>query len=202
MCGNPFFDVLIQKDAECFSLGCLSPSKPDALQALNLERVFEDKASGRNADRPGLQQMLDFLREGDTLYVESISRIARSTRDLLAIIERLEARGVHFVSLKENIDTSTPQGTFILTVFAALAQLERESIHQRQREGIEAAKARGRVTGRPKVQCPTEWDRVYAEWKAGRTTAADAMRTLSLKRTSFYKLVRQQEASTHERAAS
>ncbi len=174
----------------------------DALQALDLERVFEDKASGRNAERPGLQQMLDFLREGDTLYVESISRIARSTRDLLSIIERLEARGVGFVSLKENIDTSTPQGRFVMTVFAALAQLERESIHQRQREGIEAARARGRAMGRPKVQCPAEWDRVYEEWKAGRTTAADAMRTLSLKRTSFYKLVRQQESLTHERVAS
>jgi DNA invertase Pin-like site-specific DNA recombinase len=174
----------------------------DALRSLSLDRVFSDKASGRNADRPGLQQMLDFLREGDNLYVESISRIARSTRDLLSIIERLEAKGVGFVSLKENIDTSTPQGRFILTIFAALAELERESIHQRQREGIEAARARGRVMGRPKVKCPTEWDRVYEEWKAGRTTAADAMRTLSLKRTSFYKLVRQQEASTHERVAS
>ncbi len=153
----------------------------DALQALNLDRVFEDKASGRNADRPALQQMLDFLREGDTLYVESISRIARSTRDLLSIIERLEAKGVGFVSLKENIDTSTPQGRFVMTVFAALAELERESIHQRQREGIEATRARGRAMGRPKVQCPAEWDQVYEEWKAGRTTAADAMRTLSLK---------------------
>jgi DNA invertase Pin-like site-specific DNA recombinase len=101
----------------------------DAFAALNLDRVFQDKASGRNTDQAGLQQMLDFLREGDTLYVESISRIARSTRDLLSIIERLESRGVGFVSLKENIVTSTPQGTFILTVFAALAQLERESIH-------------------------------------------------------------------------
>ena len=167
-----------------------------------LGQGLRGQGRGRNADRPGLQQMLDFLREGDTLYVETISRIARSTRDLLSIIERLEARGVGFVSLKENIDTSTPQGTFILTVFAALAQLERESIHQRQREGIEAARARGRALGRPKVQCPTEWDRVYAEWKAGRTTAADAMRTLALKRTSFYKLVKQQESLTHERAAS
>ncbi len=174
----------------------------DALQALDLERVFEDKASGRNADRPGLQQMLDFLRQGDTLYVESISRIARSTRDLLSIIEKLEAKGVGFVSLKESIDTSTPQGRFILTVFAALAELERESTLQRQKEGIEAARARGRAMGRPKVQCPAEWDRVYAEWKAGRTTAADAMRTLSLKRTSFYKLVKQQESLAHERVAS
>jgi len=172
----------------------------DALGSLNLDRVFSDKASGRNADRPGLQQLLDFLREGDTLYVESISRIARSTRDLLVIIERLEARGVNFVSLKESIDTSTPQGRFILTIFAALAELERESIHQRQREGIEAARARGRVMGRPKADYPAEWNQVITEWHAGTITATAAMKRLNLRRTTFYKLVHR--ASTGERIAS
>ena len=172
----------------------------DVLRSLSLERVFEDKASGRNADRPGLQQMLDFLREGDTLYVESISRIARSTRDLLLIIERLEARGVNFVSLKENIDTSTPQGRFVMTVFAALAELERESIHQRQKEGIESARARGRAMGRPRADYPAEWDQVIGEWRAGGITATAAMKRLNLRRTTFYKLA--QKASTHERVAS
>ena len=174
----------------------------DAFQALNLEKVFTDKMSGKDANRPGLVEMLGYLREGDTLVVESISRLARSVRDLLSIVEQLERKQVSFISLKEAIDTTTPQGRFILTIFAALGELERETIHQRQREGIEAARARGRVMGRPKLQCPAEWDRVYEEWKAGRTTAADAMRTLSLKRTSFYKLVKQQESLTHERVAS
>ena len=126
----------------------------DALQAFNLDRIFEDKASGKNADRPGLQQMLDFLREGDTLYVESVSRIARSTRDLLAIVERLESKHIGFVSLKESINTASPQGRFILVIFSALSELERETIHQRQREGIEAARARGVQRADPKRNAP------------------------------------------------
>jgi len=171
----------------------------DAFQALNLDKIFTDKMSGKDANRPGLQEMLDYIRSGDTLVVESISRIARSTKDLLSIIERLKEKGVAFVSLKEAIDTSTPQGTFILTVFAALFQLERESIRQRQREGIVSARLRGRVLGRPKATYPAEWNEVYAEWQAGKLTAGAAMRKLNLRHTTFYKLARQ---SQRERAAS
>jgi DNA invertase Pin-like site-specific DNA recombinase len=171
----------------------------DAFQDLNLDRVFSDKASGRNADRPGLQAMLDFLREGDTLFVESISRLARSTRDLLAIVEKLEAKSIAFVSLKEAIDTGSPQGRFVMTLFAALAQLERETIRQRQREGIQAAQARGRAMGRPPATYPAEWDQVYGEWQAGKLTAGAAMRLLGLRHTTFYKLARQ---SQQERVAS
>ena len=173
----------------------------DAFQALNLDRVFTDKMSGRDANRPGLQEMLEYTRAGDTLFVESISRLARSTRDLLAIVERLESKQVGFVSLKESIDTASPTGRFVLTLFAALAQMERETIHQRQREGIEAARARGRATGRPKAECPAEWDQIVSEWRAGRITAAAAMRSLNMKRTTFYKMVKHQ-ASQQERVAS
>lgn len=171
----------------------------DAMAGLAMDRVFSDKASGSNTDRPGLRAMLDFAREGDVLYVESISRLARSTKDLLAIIERLEAKGVGFVSLKESIDTGSPQGRFILTVFAALAEMERETIHQRQREGILAAKARGRMMGRPAAQYPAEWHQVIGEWQAGKITAAAAMRQMNLRKTTFYKLMRQ---SQRERVAS
>jgi len=170
----------------------------DALGALGLERIFEDKASGRDTNRPGLQQMMDFLREGDVLYVESISRLARSTKDLLSIVERLQEKGVAFVSLKESIDTTTPQGKFVLVVFAGLAELERETTRQRQSEGFAAAKARGKVFGRPKATCPAEWNEVYEQWQSGTITAAAAMRTLSMKRTTFYKLA----AAQRERVAS
>ena len=173
----------------------------DAFQALDLDRTFTDKASGRDTARPGLQEMLDYLRAGDTLVVESISSIARPTKDLLAIVERLEEKGVGFVPLKESIDTSTPQGTFIMTVFAALAQLERESIHQRQREGIAAARARGRAMGRPAAQYPAEWNQVYAEWQSGATTAAAAIRQLGIRKTTFYKLAKRHQAQ-QERVAS
>ena len=174
----------------------------DALEALNLDRVFSDKMSGKTADRPGLQSMLDFLREGDVLYVESISRLARSTRDLLSIVESLDQKGIGFVSLKEQIDTGSPQGKFVMTLFGALAELERATIHQRQREGIEAAKARGRRLGRPKAEYPSEWERVYNDWKGGTITATAAMKALGLHRTTFYMLSRRWEVEHRQRVAS
>lgn len=94
---------------------------------ITIDKVYEEKASGKNTERPQLKAMLQYVREGDTVYVESFSRLARSTRDLLNIIEELNSKGVQFVSLKENVDTSTPQGKFMLTVFAGLAELEREA---------------------------------------------------------------------------
>ena len=94
----------------------------------NAEKVFVDKASGKNTDRAAFKEMMAFVRAGDTVVVESISRIARNTRDLLSIVSELTEKGVEFVSLKENIDTTTPQGRFMLTVFGALAELERENI--------------------------------------------------------------------------
>ena len=95
---------------------------------ITIDKMYEEKISGKNTDRPQLQSMLQYVREGDTVYVESFSRLARSTRDLLNIMETLTAKGVQFVSLKENVDTSTPNGKFMLIVFAGLAELERDSI--------------------------------------------------------------------------
>ena len=109
-----------------------------------LNKVFEEKLSGKNTDRPQLQAMLAYLREGDTLYVESFSRFARSARDFLNIVNTLNEKGVSFVSLKENIDTTTPNGKFMLTVFAGLYELERDNILERQREGIDLALKEGR----------------------------------------------------------
>ncbi len=109
-----------------------------------VDRIFSEKLSGANTDRPQLKAMLDYVREGDTLYIESISRLGRSTKDLLNIIDTLTDKGVTLISHKENIDTDTPTGKFMLTVFAAFSQLEREQLKQRQREGIEIAKAQGK----------------------------------------------------------
>ena len=108
------------------------------LRELGVDEVFIDKASGKNADRPELTRMMEYIRRGDTVIVESISRFARNTRDLLDLVERLTEKHVEFVSRKEAIDTTTPTGKFMLTVFAAVAELEREYILQRQREGIAA----------------------------------------------------------------
>ena len=116
-----------------------------------VDRIFSEKLSGATTDRPQLKAMLDYVREDDTLYVESISRLGRSTKDLLNIIDTLTDKGVTLISHKESIDTNTPTGKFMLTVFAALSQLEREQLKQRQREGIEIAKAQGKYTGRKPI---------------------------------------------------
>ena len=174
----------------------------DALQTLNLDRVFSDKMTGKSVDRPGLQNMLGFLREGDVLYVESISRLGRSTRDLLSIVESLDQKGVGFVSLKESIDTSTAQGRFVMTLFGALAELERATIRQRQQEGIEAARTRGRNLGRPKAEYPDGWEESYLRWVGGDSSAIATMKALGLHRTTFYKLVKQWEAQQRQRVAS
>ena len=124
-----------------------------------VDRIFSEKLSGANGDRPQLRAMLEYVRKGDTLYIESISRLGRSTKGLLNIIDTLTAKGVTLISHKEKIDTDTPAGNFMLTVFAALSQLEREQLKQRQREGIEIARHRAntqdgsplRSTGRGSV---------------------------------------------------
>lgn len=132
------------------------------MESLNVDELFLDKASGKNAEqRPELQRMMDYVRKGDTVVVESISRFARHTRDLLELVEKLTAKEVEFISQKEAIDTTTPTGKFMLTVFGAVAELEREYILQRQREGIAIARAQGKYTGRKPIS-PPNFDAVVA----------------------------------------
>ena len=161
-------------------------------QEQNAEKVFADKASGKNTDRAAFKEMMAFVRAGDTVVVESISRIARNTRDLLSIVSELTEKGVEFVSLKENIDTTTPQGRFMLTVFGALAELERENILERQREGIEIAKSEGKYKGRkPIVYNEAQMKALCKKWREGEITATAAMKELGLKPNTFYRRVKE-----------
>lgn len=163
-----------------------------SLEERKVDKIFIDKKSGKNADREGLKSMLAYVREGDTVITESISRIARSTKDLLTILDTLTKKGVEFVSLKESIDTTTPQGRFMLTVFAAMAELERENILQRQREGIEVAKAAHKYKGKPPMQIDERQFRsVCKRWRAGEITATQAMKEMNLKPNTFYRRVNQ-----------
>lgn len=156
------------------------------------DKVFKDMQSGKNTDRAELKKMLEFVREGDTVMTESISRIARNTKDLLTIIDALHKKGVEFVSLKENIDTTTAQGRFMLTVFGAMAELERESILQRQAEGIAIAKAEGKYTGRKPMKIDEKrFQRAVADWRAGNRTAVSIQREFSITGTTFYRWIRQ-----------
>ena len=161
-------------------------------QEQNAEKVFADKASGKNTDRAAFKEMMAFVRAGDTVVVESISRIARNTRDLLSIVSELTEKGVEFVSLKENIDTTTPQGRFMLTVFGALAELERENILERQREGIEIAKSEGKYKGRKPIDYnEAQMKALCKKWRAGEITATAVMKELGLKPNTFYRRVKE-----------
>lgn len=156
------------------------------MHELSVDQVYIDRVSGKNTDRPELKKMMNFVREGDTVIVESISRFARNTRDLLELIDQLAKKNVEFVSKKEAIDTTTPTGEFMLTIFGAVAELEREYILQRQREGIEIAKSNGVYKGRKPIRHP-EFDSVVRLWKAGEITAVEAMRRLDMKPRTFYR---------------
>lgn len=163
-----------------------------SLEERKVDKVFIDKKSGKNTDREALKEMLNYVREGDTVITESISRIARSTRDLLNIIDSLTQKKVEFISLKECIDTTTPQGKFMLTVFAAMAELERENILQRQREGIEIAKAAHKYKGKPPIKIDEKsFLSTCQRWRNGDITATQAMKELKLKPNTFYRRVKE-----------
>lgn len=166
------------------------------LKDYGCEKIFQDMLSGKDTNRPELKKMLEYVREGDILYVESISRLARSTRDLLQIVDQLNEKKVQFISQKENIDTSTPQGKFILTIFAALAELERENIKQRQAEGIAIAKSKGIYKGRiPKTIDSMEFDDLLKRYNAGEITQKYMCKRLNVSRTTLYRLIQKRKSS-------
>ena len=160
------------------------------MKELGVDEIYIDKISGKNTNRPQLKAMLDYVRHGDKVIVSEISRFARNTKDLLELVEALTDKGVEFVSKKEAIDTTTPTGKFMLTVFGAVAELEREYILQRQREGIAAAKSMGKYKGR-KAKEYADFDKVVSKWRSGKITAKQAMRELGMSRSTFYRRVKQ-----------
>ena len=164
------------------------------MQQYKVERVFTEKMSGKNANRPELKAMLEYVREGDTLYIESISRLGRSTRDQLNIVDVLQKKGVTLVSSKENIDTNTPQGRFVLSIFAALSELEREQTLQRQREGIAIAKAQGKYKGRQSIAIDwVKFRQLYEQWKFGTITAVWFQKEMVLRANTFYRRLKEYE---------
>ena len=161
------------------------------MQELGVEKIYIDKLSGKDAARRELQKMLDFVREGDTVIVESYSRMARSTRDLLDIVDTLKEKNAEFISKKENIDTSTPAGRLMLTFFAGLYQFERECMLERQAEGIREAKKAGKYKGRKPIDVDTlKFKALYAEWKSGRITAVKMQKQLGITAPTFYRRVK------------
>lgn len=124
----------------------------DSLTAKGCERIYKEKMTGTTSARPEFEKMMATLRKGDTLVIDSFSRLSRSTKDLLSITEQLDQQGVVIVSLKENLDTATATGRMMMTMLSALSQFERDLISERTHDGLKAARARGRMGGRPKVK--------------------------------------------------
>ena len=155
------------------------------------ERIFLEKLSGKDTKRPMLQSLMNTVKKGDTVVVESISRFARNTKDLLGLVEKLSEKGVEFISLKEHIDTTTPTGRFTLTIFAAIAELERECTLIRQAEGIAAAKSRGVHLGRPIKKPPENFAEVVKLWEREKITFEEALAQTGLKQATFYNRLRE-----------
>lgn len=164
----------------------------EALKKFNIEKWFTEKVSGKNMDRPKLQEMLDFCREGDTIYIHDFSRLARSTKDLLDIVERLKEKGVHLVSNKENIDSSTPQGKLMLTMIAAIYEFERENMLERQREGIAIAKREGKFKGRKPLELD-DFNKYYELYVSRQITKSEMARKLNISRPTLDKMIKAKE---------
>ena len=144
-----------------------------ALEPYKIDKWFREKISGKNTERPEFRRMMEYVREGDTVYVEDFSRLSRSLFDLLHVVDALKAKGVGMVSLKENIDTNTAAGRMMLGMVGVLNQFELDNLHERQAEGIAKAKAKGIYKGRKRIERPQNWAEVYARWKRREITGTE-----------------------------
>lgn len=155
-----------------------------------VEKIFADKLSGKNTDRPELQRMMEFIREGDTVYIDSFNRLARNTMDLLTLVTKIQDTGASIVSVKEGFDLTTPAGKLMLTMLAGIAQFERECIHERQMEGIQIAKEKGVYKGRKPFELSSKFKECYDKWYSHKIPVRVAMSECGIKsRTTWYRLV-------------
>lgn len=164
----------------------------EAMQQYNIEKWFTEKVSAKDTNRPKLQELLEFAREGDTIHIHDFSRLARSTVDLLDIVERLNLKGVHLVSNKENIDTSTPTGKLMLTMIGAINEFERVNLLERQREGIAIAKREGKYKG-GKRKTVRNFAESYTRYKNREITKSALAKELNISRPTLDKLIKEYE---------
>ena len=166
----------------------------EALEKHDIEKWFTEKVSGKDTNRPELQAMLDFVREGDTIYIHDFSRLARSTKDLLEIVDQLTAKGVHLVSNKENIDSSTPAGKLMLTMIGAIAEFERQNLLERQAEGIALAKREGKFKGGQVKKINDQvFAKYYADYKLRKINKTQLAAALEISRPTLDKLLKEKE---------
>ncbi len=166
----------------------------EALEKLGVEKIYIEKKSGKNLDRPELQEMLDFIREGDTVYVHDLSRISRSLTDLLSLVELLQKKKVHFISNKESVDTTTPTGRLFLSIVGAINEFERTNLLERQREGIAIAKRVGKYKGR-KARTLDNVAELYNMWIRREKSKAEIARDYKISRPTLDRLFKEYEKS-------
>lgn len=164
----------------------------EAMKRYDIEKWFIEKVSGKDTNRPKLQELLDFAREGDTIHIHDFSRLARSTKDLLDIVEQLNTKGVHLVSNKENIDSSTPTGKLMLTMIGAINEFERTNLLERQREGIAIAKRDGKYKG-GKAKTIADFAEHYSRYMAREITKSALARQLGISRPTLDRLIAEHE---------
>lgn len=164
----------------------------EALEQYGIEKWYIEKISGKDMNRPKLREMLDFAREGDTVYIHDFSRISRSTKDLLELVDTFKQKGVHLYSNKEGFDTSTPSGRMMLTVIGSINEFERINMLERQREGIAIAKREGKYSGRKRVELP-DMAEVYAAWVTREKSKAEIAREKHISRPTLDRLLKEYE---------
>lgn len=163
----------------------------DLQENAQVEKIFTDKLSGKDTNRQGLHEMLDYVREGDILYISEFSRLARSTQDLLKIIDQLQGKGVQVVSMKEKLDTNTPAGKLMLTVMGAIDTFEREMMLERQREGIAEAKKAGKYKGGKEKAKPQNWQELLGQYKSRQISATKLAELCKVSRPLVYKWIKE-----------
>lgn len=164
----------------------------EALKKYGIEKWFTEKVSGKDTNRLELNNMIDFVREGDVVYIHDFSRLARSTKDLLDIVEKLKEKNVTLVSNKESVDTSTPTGKLMLTMIGAIAEFERENMLERQREGIQIAKRNGAYKGRKPIECDNKiFKAQYERYMSREITKTELARLLKVSRPTLDKMIRE-----------
>lgn len=165
----------------------------DQLRNQGCERIYQEKITGTSKERPELNRMFEALREGDTIIICELTRLSRSVKDLFSLVDRIKNIGANIKSLKEPwMDTTTPHGMLLFSVFAGVSQFERDLIKERTNEGLKAARARGRVGGRPKTD-PKKMELALKLYDSKACSVADILKTTGISKATLYSYIRKRK---------
>ncbi len=191
-CKNKIISLIILENVNVSTVEQNEARQLITMEKYNVEKVFSEKVSAKDTNREELNKMLDFAREGDTIVIHDFSRLARSTKDLLNIVELLQDKKVNLISAKENIDSSTATGKLMLTMIGAINEFERTNLLERQREGISIAKKQGKYKGRKEIQV-NNFEEYYIKYKARELNKTQLAKEIGVSRPTLDKLIKEHE---------